>query len=161
MVSVIPNHKIHSIRHTSSRISSTKLLLPYKLYSQNPSCWLMNRCGSTRTALLTRIHGVWHADSYISSAILALFTRFPASVMLAHESPPPVLYYPAQEIHSVCHAGSCISAARRYTALSTRFTASVTLAHDSLPPLLYYSVHEIHSICYAGSLISAAILALF
>jgi hypothetical protein len=149
--------------------------------SQHLSCWLMNPCRLSLYCHAYEIHSICHAGSWIPAACpyTALPTRFTASVVLAHESLPPVfilpclrdslhlscwlmnpcrlsLYCPAYEIHSICHAGSWIPAACLYTALPTRFTAPVMLAHESPPPLLYCPVHEIHFICHADSWISAA-----
>jgi hypothetical protein len=88
-------HEIHSICHAGSKISSAIFALPYPQVLQYPrnsqhlSCWPMHLCCCPFTAL---------------------YTRFATSVMVIHQSLLLSLHYPIYEIHSICHAGSWVSA---------------------------------------------------
>jgi putative component of membrane protein insertase Oxa1/YidC/SpoIIIJ protein YidD len=111
-------------------------ILPCLRDSQHLSCWLMNPCRLSLYCLAYVIHSIWRAGSWIPAACLytALPTRFTASVMLAHESLPPVFILP------------CLQDSQH---LSCRLMNSCRLS-------LYCPTYEIHSICQAGSWIPAA-----
>jgi hypothetical protein len=81
---------------------------------------------------------------------IALFMRFSASVMLAHDSPLlfSTLPYPRDSQHLSCWLKNLCH--YFYTTLSTRFTASVMLAHESLLQKLTlpYSRDSQHPSCW-------------
>jgi hypothetical protein len=131
-----------STRFTASVMLAHESLLlfshcPYLRGSQHLSRWLLNLYLWPYTALSTRFTAFFHAGSWISAVCLytALSIRFPASVMLAHDSLPLVFILPCPRDSQHLSCWLKISAAFLYTALSTRFTASVMLTHESLPPV--------------------------
>jgi hypothetical protein len=111
-------HEILSIYHAGSWVSAAVSTLPHPRDLQHLSYWLINLscCPYTSPSLygpVHEIHSVYHAGSWLSAArrYMALSTRFPASVMLAHESLLLSLHCSNPKIHSICHTGSWISAA--------------------------------------------------
>jgi hypothetical protein len=102
-----PIHEILSICHTGSWIFATDpIYLPYPRDSQHLSCWLINLCCCRYTTL---------------------YSRFTASVMLAHESllQKLTLPYSQDSQHPSCWLMNLCY--KTCTALFTRFSASVML----------------------------------
>jgi hypothetical protein len=122
-----PVHEIYSIRHTT-----------------HESPLLNSYCHINYT------HSICHASSQISPAVLALSTRFPASVMLAHESPLQNLtlqYWRDSQHPSSWLMNPCYKTTLPYSRDSRHHHAgSKSLLLTWLCPH-----HEIHSICCAGS----------
>jgi hypothetical protein len=175
------------LSHTAQHFSSFPQSQCNALDSQHLSCWLCYHCclhhplpGIHNICSVHEILSICHAGSWIPAVCLytALTSRFTASVMLAHESPPPVaiqpcprdsqhlscwlmnlcslslLPYPQDSQHLSCWLMNLFC--YPCTVLTPRFTASVMLAHESLLLSLHCSNPEIHSICHAGPRISAA-----
>jgi hypothetical protein len=114
-----PVHEIHSIGHAGSWLSAASLILPFPQDSQHLSCWLMNLFCYPYTVQTP---------------------RFTASVMLAHESLPPLLYCSVHEIHSSVHEIHSI-----------RHVAATLMYQDTPPPSAQYPVPITNP--YAGTIL--------
>jgi hypothetical protein len=117
------------------------------------------------------IHGIWHAGSWISAAVLVLASKrnkqllswWLINLYCCLCSPLStgfttvfVLPYPRDPQHPSCwlmHLCCC-----PFTALYTWFATYVMMTPQSLLLSLRWPIHEFHSLCHAGPCIPAAIL---
>jgi hypothetical protein len=170
-------HEILSICHAGSWVSAAVFTLPHPRDLQHLSCWLINLSCCPYTTLSTRFTAsvmlahesplqnltlpYWrdsqHPSSWLMNPCYKTTLPYSRDSQHHHAGSKSLLlnwHCPLHEIHSICRAGSWISASEptlinsldsqhlsrwlmtlcrlSYTAMSTRFTASAILAHESL-----------------------------